>query len=106
MVRSILEEDEDTRPLEFIGSMAVPRGVEAVRKSIRNTLRISLDEFRAQRTAENAFSYLRTKAEAAGVFVLLVGNLGSHHTDISVETFRGFALADRIAPFVVINDKC
>jgi Zn-dependent peptidase ImmA (M78 family) len=36
--------------------------------------------------------------------VLLRGNLGSHHTDIDVEVFRGFALADPVAPFVVINE--
>jgi Zn-dependent peptidase ImmA (M78 family) len=34
-----------------------------------------------------------------------MGNLGSHHTAIDVEAFRGFALADTIAPFVVINDQ-
>ena len=33
------------------------------------------------------------------------GDLGSHHTTIDVKVFRGFALADRFAPFVVINDK-
>jgi Zn-dependent peptidase ImmA (M78 family) len=30
---------------------------------------------------------------------------GSHHTNISVETFRGFAIADSISPFIVINDQ-
>jgi Zn-dependent peptidase ImmA (M78 family) len=105
MVRSILEEDEDIRPLEFVGSITMARGVETVLWSMRQTLRISIDEFRAQRTAEGAFAYLRAKAEDEGGFVLLVGNLGSHHTDISVEAFRGFALADNFAPFVVINDK-
>jgi Zn-dependent peptidase ImmA (M78 family) len=39
------------------------------------------------------------------VFVLLIGNLGSHHSNIDVETFRGFALADEVAPFIVINDQ-
>jgi Zn-dependent peptidase ImmA (M78 family) len=34
-----------------------------------------------------------------------MGNLGSHHTAIDVEAFRGFALADDIAPFVVLNDQ-
>ncbi|MGH9782149.1 MAG: ImmA/IrrE family metallo-endopeptidase, partial [Candidatus Acidiferrales bacterium] len=29
----------------------------------------------------------------------------SHHTAIDLETFRGFALADDVAPFVVINDQ-
>jgi Zn-dependent peptidase ImmA (M78 family) len=35
---------------------------------------------------------------------MLIGNLGSHHSAIPVEVFRGFAIADRIAPFIVIND--
>ena len=43
--------------------------------------------------------------ERHGVFVLLQGDLGSHHTDIDTDTFRGFALADRLAPFIVINDN-
>jgi Zn-dependent peptidase ImmA (M78 family) len=34
-----------------------------------------------------------------------MGNLGTHHTDIDVRFFRGFALADNVAPFVVINEK-
>ena len=38
------------------------------------------------------------------MFVLLAGNLGSHHSAIPVSAFRGFAIADPIAPFIVIND--
>ncbi|MFY1080099.1 ImmA/IrrE family metallo-endopeptidase, partial [Escherichia coli] len=33
------------------------------------------------------------------------GNLGSHHSALNVELFRGFALSDKVAPFVVINDQ-
>lgn len=51
------------------------------------------------------FNFVRAKAEAAGFFVLLAGDLGSHHSDISVEIFRGYAIADPIAPFIVINDN-
>ena len=40
-----------------------------------------------------------------GLFVLLVGDLGSYHTEIGAEVFRGFAISDKVAPFVVINDK-
>ena len=36
--------------------------------------------------------------------MLLVGKLGRHHSAIPVEAFRGFAIADSIAPLVVIND--
>ena len=48
---------------------------------------------------------MRERAERIGIYVLLIGNLGSHHTSLDVETFRGFALADDVAPFIVINDQ-
>ena len=51
------------------------------------------------------FSLLRDAAEGIGVYVLLAGDLGSYHSDISEEIFRGIALADDVVPFVVINDN-
>jgi Zn-dependent peptidase ImmA (M78 family) len=105
MVRAVLVDDEETKPLPFIGSMNMRDGVGAVLASIRQIIRIDLSEFRAQASPESAFALLRSRVEAAGVFVLLMGNLGSHHTAINVEAFRGFALADDVAPFVVLNDQ-
>lgn len=105
VVRSTLEDDEDTPHSSFVGSADIAQGVEAVAGSIAQTLGFELAAFRKQSTAEKAFGLLREKAEAAGVFVLLVGNLGSHHSAIPVEAFRGFAIADAVAPFVVINDQ-
>jgi Zn-dependent peptidase ImmA (M78 family) len=52
-----------------------------------------------------SFRFLRQNIEKAGVFVLLKGNLGSYHTNISLTAFRGLALSDNIAPFIVINDQ-
>jgi Zn-dependent peptidase ImmA (M78 family) len=104
-IRDLLLEDEDNQPLSFIGSMKMSVGVDAVLASIRDVLKIDLVSYRRQPTPEKAFAYLRSQAEAKGLFVLLLGNLGSHHTAIDVEAFRGFALADPIAPFVVINDQ-
>ena len=37
--------------------------------------------------------------------MLLKGDLGSHHTAIELEVFRGFSIADEIAPFLVINNR-
>ncbi len=105
MVRSLLEDDEDITPLAFVGSMTTDAGTDRVLASIQITLGIDLATFRAQGSAEEAFAYLRSRAEAAGIFVLLIGNLGSHHTNLDVSAFRGFALADPLAPFVVINDQ-
>jgi len=105
MVRAVLIDDEEAKPLPFIGSMTMGDGVGAVLASIRQTIRIDLSEFRAQASPESAFALLRSRVEGAGVFVLLMGNLGSHHSTIDVEAFRGFALADDVAPFVVLNDQ-
>lgn len=104
-VRSLTEEDDEAKPLPFIGSKTMNDGAVAVLASIVTTLGIATTEYRAQRTSEDAFRYLREKAEAAGVYVLLIGNLGSRHSAISVQSFRGFAIADNLAPFVIINDQ-
>jgi Zn-dependent peptidase ImmA (M78 family) len=103
-VKEILLDDESL-PLEFVASKSVKSGPDAVLESIIEVTGIKREEFRAKSTPELAFAYLRAKVEAVGVFVLLIGNLGSHHTAIDAEAFRGFALADEIAPFVVVNDQ-
>ncbi|QNE05240.1 ImmA/IrrE family metallo-endopeptidase [Croceicoccus marinus] len=105
MVRAVLVEEEEAQPLAFVSSMSRNDGVGPVLASIRKTLGLDLAAFRAQGSAEAAFSMLRRQVEMAGVYVLLIGNLGSHHSAIDVDAFRGFALADPIAPFVVINDQ-
>ena len=105
LVRSVLEDDEDIKPLGFVGSIAPSEGIAVALKKIQQVMGISLADFRAKKTHEEAFALLRSGAEAAGIFVLLIGNLGSHHTTFDVKAFRGFAVADQIAPFVVINDQ-
>jgi Zn-dependent peptidase ImmA (M78 family)/transcriptional regulator with XRE-family HTH domain len=104
LVRSVLEDDEDVEPLTFVGSASVEVGVKALTELIEQQLGITRTQYRAQKDAGSAFSLLRERAEKAGVFVLLIGNLGSHHSAIPVEAFRGFAIADSSAPFIVIND--
>jgi len=105
MVRAVLVEEEETVSRPFIGSKTLSDGVPAVVASIQEVLEVNLDDFRAQSSPQDGFALLRERAERAGIFVLLIGNLGSHHTNIDLQTFRGFALADEIAPFIVINDQ-
>lgn len=105
IVRAAMEDDDDTGPIGFVGATRIDNGVERVSELIRNSIAFNLEAFRAQRTSSDAFVYLRTQAEAAGVFVLLIGDLGSYRSRLSVEAFRGFALSDSIAPFIVINDQ-
>ena len=104
LVRSILEDEEAELP-DFIGKANLGLPVKELADRIINRFGIDINEFRSQKNAEDAFGYLRTKIEQGGVFVLLVGNLGSHHTNIPVKIFRGYASADRLAPMIVINDQ-
>lgn len=105
LVRSALEDDEDTSPNKFVGSANQSDGVHALATSIQSALGIEPSQLTEFTSPQKLFDYLREQTEMAGFFVLLIGNLGSHHTNLPVETFRGIALADSIAPFVIINDQ-
>jgi len=104
-VKAMLEDEEETEPLPFVGCMRRSEGAQAILSSIQETLRLDRAEFHARVSASEAFALLRDRVEAAGIFVLLIGDLGSWHTTMDVTTFRGLTLADDIAPFVVINDQ-
>jgi len=104
IVRAVQEELE-APPVDFVGTASANHSVEDLANRIAERLQFSLEEFRRQLEPKDAFTYLRRKIEASGAFVLLLGNLGSHHTNIAVETFRGFAVADPVAPFIIINDQ-
>jgi Zn-dependent peptidase ImmA (M78 family)/transcriptional regulator with XRE-family HTH domain len=101
---TIIDEDEEFK-LEFIGRNTVDQGIQHFTQTLRDVLNFDLDEFRVQPSYGDAFKLLRQRSEEAGVFVLLQGNLGSYHTNISVNAFRGYALSDDIAPFIIINDR-
>lgn len=105
IVRAALEDEDEAVPLSFVGSANMDQGINHVCEIIRSGIGFDLEKFRGYRKVSDAFTYLRGKVEAAGLFVLVIGDLGSHHSKISLEAFRGFALADPIAPFVIINDQ-
>jgi Zn-dependent peptidase ImmA (M78 family) len=105
MLREVLEDEEEARPLSFVASARVEHGAGKVAAAMRATLGVTEREQKLAKGPEGLFAFLRAAAERAGVYVLLLGDVGSHHSDIGEDLFRGFALADDVAPFVVINDN-
>ena len=105
MVQAILEELEEDEPLWFVGSHSTEQGVATVLASLRLLLDVDLEMYRRQRDAADAFNLLRTRVESIGVFVIIKGDLGNYRSAIDVEVFRGFSIADNVAPFIVINDQ-
>ena len=105
MVRALLEDEDELMSLPFVGSRTMTDGRSVVQDTLGTALGLQLADYRAQRNADAAFNFVRARAEGKGIFVLLKGDLGSHHTAIELEVFRGFSIADDIAPFIVINDR-
>ena len=105
MVREVIEEADEAELRAFVASARIADGTAKIAASIRATLGITEDQQRRTRDAGALFTLLRASTERAGVYVLLLGDVGSHHSDIGEDVFRGFALADDLAPFVVINDN-
>ena len=104
MIRAALEDEEEAQPLPFVGTATVADGRAATLGKLHALLGVDRSDYRSQSDSDAAFRLLRTRAEAAGVFVLLKGDLGSHHTAIDVQVYRGFVIADEVAPLIVIND--
>jgi len=105
-VRDILEEDEGYGAPDFVGSVTFAQGVKHTVAAIVDKLRFDHTDPKLRQGDTNAlFKRLRSATEKAGVFVLILGDLGSYHTSIPATVFRGFAIADRVAPFVVINAR-
>ena len=102
IVRDLLE-DEEAPVRDYLGSARLDMDPEQVGQDIAKRANFQLERFRSQRTVRGAFDYLRGCLESLGIFVLLMSDLGSDHTTIPAEVFRGFALADPVAPYIVIN---
>jgi Zn-dependent peptidase ImmA (M78 family) len=105
MLREVIEDAEEAEPLTFVGSARMTQGPKQVAANIRTALGVSEEQQKRSRDTAALFALLRTAVEKIGVYVLLLGDVGSHHSDIGEDVFRGFALADDVTPFAVINDN-
>ncbi|MFN8682747.1 ImmA/IrrE family metallo-endopeptidase [Paracoccus sp. P2] len=107
ILRDMMEDDEDAEPVSFVGTLSIATPIAQAANRIKSALGIDDDRSfrRGMREPQDLFAELRRRTESLRVFVILLGDLGSHHTAISPKVFRGFAVADRLAPMVVINDQ-
>lgn len=100
IVRDQLE-DDDAGEVKFVGTVSMadglPRALQTVRQAVAG--------LPGSNARPREFDELREAVEKSGVFVLLQGDLGSHHSALETTAFRGFVLADRLAPFIVINSN-
>ena len=95
-------EGED--PLPFVGSLHVGDDVVTAATRVRKAIGFDLDERRTAPTWTDALRLFIGQADNAGVLVMASGVVGSNNTrKLDPHEFRGFALADDLAPLVFIN---
>jgi Zn-dependent peptidase ImmA (M78 family) len=91
-------------PLSFSGSVQVTADVVRTAALIRHALAFDLDERRQMPTWTDALRRFIEQADALGVLVMVSGVVGSNNRRrLDPQEFRGFALADGLAPLVFIN---
>jgi Zn-dependent peptidase ImmA (M78 family)/transcriptional regulator with XRE-family HTH domain len=88
--------------VEFVGSLNTAVPVVAAAESMRVALGFGVEE--RGTTRSDALRILNGRAEALGFLVMVNGVVGSNtHRKLNPREFRGFALADQLAPLVFVN---
>ena len=89
-------------PVPHVGSLSTATPVEEAASALTAAMSFSVER-RGPNWSE-AFGYLRDQAEDRGVLVMVSGVVGSNtHRKLDPAEFRGFALADPLAPLVFVN---
>lgn len=90
--------------LPFVGSANEQEAPEAVAQRLREVLGLSAEARRQLPTWAEALRQLIARADDAGVMVMVSSVVGSNsHRKLDVGEFRGFALADDLAPLIFLN---
>lgn len=87
----------------YVGICKNHSNVLDIVETIRTVLGINRDDQANQRREDDLFKYIRDRIQEAGAYVLIIGDLGSFHTTISPEMYRGLAIADSLVPLICLN---
>jgi len=91
-------------PLPFVGAANTQEPVEPVADHIRRTINFNLDARGGFANWEAALRQLIDRIEDSGVLVMISGIVGANtHRKLDPNEFRGFALADPLAPLIFVN---
>ncbi|CND73091.1 Domain of uncharacterised function (DUF955) [Mycobacterium tuberculosis] len=89
---------------EYVGEADTSTPPEFVADRIRQALNFDIGERAAFSSWEDALRQLIDRIEGIGVLVMVSGIVGSDtHRKLNPEEFRGFALADPVAPLIFVN---
>ena len=92
--------------VDFVGSAQPDDDVSQTAARIRRFLRFDIAERQRLPTWTDALRQFIRQTDAGGVLVMVSGVVGSNsRRSLDPQEFRGFALADPVAPLIFINGK-
>lgn len=95
---------EGADPLAFVGSTPVGADVVDTGATIRETIGFDLAARANAATWQDALRQFVGQAENTGILVMISGVvLNNTHRKLETDEFRGFAIADPLAPVVFVN---
>ena len=96
--------EEGLAPFEFVGKFSTESDADDLIQNMRQTLDIPPDFAASMSSWDEHLRKFVQQVENAGVLILQSGIVGTNtHRKLSVEEFRGFALANDFAPLIFIN---
>lgn len=91
-------------PLDWVGSLRTDMPVPAAAEHVRRAMAFDTELRRSASTWEEALRLQIALIEEHGAMVMRSGIVGNDtHRPLSVDEFRGFALADSYAPLIFVN---
>ena len=94
------------QPIPYVGSLPITMPIAEAVARVRQVVPFGVAARAEARTWEEALTLQIEQIESSGILVMRSGIVRSNtHRPLSVDEFRGFALADQYAPLIFINGR-
>jgi len=91
-------------PLSFVGSVSIKDDVIKIATKMRQFIGFDIDERKKMPTWAEALRHFIDQVDSIGIMVMCSGVvMNNNYRHLNPEEFRGFAMADKLAPLVFIN---
>lgn len=95
---------QNAEPPGIVGRFRVGDDIVATAKALREALELDLESQEGAATTGEARNPFVEALDARGILVMISGIVGANtHRALDPKEFRGFAIADRLAPLIFVN---
>lgn len=91
-------------PISFVGSASLKDDIKVVATKMRKTIGFDIDARKKMPTWAEALRHFIDQVDSIGIMVMCSGVvMNNNYRHLDPDEFRGFAMADKLAPLVFIN---